>query len=351
MNAPVAPLMLAGVPGTRTVYVVSTSNLFESSRPSACGFSCLLLERTTDGGAHFTVLDLPRTRYVGDSLTGTLDQLQFANASDGYAVMGNAAPRSLYVTHSGGRSWHLDTIADGTEILRLTTTRSHVVAIVAKCEGSSPCTDLRLATSPLVSHRWTFTPLAKWPVGMGAGLGAFASNVWLTQQTHQTVRLLTSHDLGVTFSRTSAPDLGSVYACFMTATSDASLWAQCPTGMSSSFHYSSDGGVSWNTIPVRQFTNTGGGYFDPVTSTFAFLSVGLADSLGNKNLYKITNEGRTMTATGNLPCTEVNGLVFIDARHGFAACDEHSTSTSTRLLSTSDGGLTWSQSTAFYAAV
>jgi hypothetical protein len=110
--------------------------------------------------------------------------------------------------------------------------------------------------------------------------------------------------------------------------------------MSSSFHYSSDGGVSWNTIPVRQFTNTGGGYFDPVTSTFAFLAVGLADPLGTKNLYKITSEGRTMTAAGDLPCTEANGLVFFDARHGFAACDEHSTVTSTRLLSTLDGGLT-----------
>jgi hypothetical protein len=63
---------------------------------------------------------------------------------------------------------------------------------------------------------------------MGAGLGAFASTVWLTRQTHETVRLLTSHDLGFTFSRASAPDLGSVYACFMIAASDASLWAQFP---------------------------------------------------------------------------------------------------------------------------
>jgi hypothetical protein len=351
MNPPVVPLMMAGVAGTRTVYVVSTSNIFESRHPSACGIGCYLLERTTDGGAHFTVRDLPRTRYVSDSLTGTLDQLSFASSSDGYALMGSGVPRSLFVTRNGGGSWRREEIAAGTAILRFATTRSHVVAVVARCKGTSPCSDLRLATSSLRADHWTLTPLVSWPAGRGVGLGAFNSTVWLTQQTIPTVRLMTSHNLGVTFTRRVAPGLGTVYACFMTATSNVTLWAECPTGMASSFHYSADGGRTWNIIPVKQFTNTGGGYFDPVSNSLAYLAVGRDDSDGHRNFYRITNQGRNLTATGQLPCNNVNGLVFINATDGFAACDKHDTFASTVLLQTSNGGATWSLAAGFYGAV
>ncbi len=351
MNPPLVPLMLAGVSGTHTVYVVSTSNLFDSSHPSACGFGCYLLERTTDGGAHFKVLDLPRTSYLNDSLTGTLDQLVFANTSDGYALMGAGAPRSLYVTLNGGGSWHRENIASGTEILRFAATTSHVVAVVARCGSATPCTDFRLATSPLPADHWTLSPLANWPVGMGVGLGAFGSTIWLTQQTHSTVKLMTSHNLGVTFTERSAPRLGSVYACYMTATSDASLWAECPTGMASSFFYSSTGGLTWNIIPVRQFSNTGGGFFEPVSSSLAFLALGRSDSLGARNFYDVTNQGRSLTPAGKLPCNIVNGLVFTDPTHGFAACDELNSFASTILLKTSNGGATWSPATSFYSPI
>jgi hypothetical protein len=350
MNPPVVPLMMASVPGSRTVYVVSTSNIFESNHPSACGFGCYLLERTTDGGAHFTVRNLPRTRYTDDSLTGTLDQLSFANSSDGYALMGSGQPRSLFVTDNGGDSWRHEVIATGTAILRFATTRTHVIAVIARCKGTSPCSRLRLATSSLGADHWTLTSLANWPAGRGVGLGAFNSTVWLTQQAIPTVRLMTSHNLGVTFSQRVAPDLGSVYACFMTATSNFGLWAECPTGMASSFRYSGDGGRTWNAIPVKQFSNTGGGYFDPVSNSLAYLAVGLADADGPRNFYRITNQGRAVTAVGKLPCSQVNGLVFIDATHGFAACDKHSTFASTVLLQTSNGGATWSSAAGFYRA-
>jgi photosystem II stability/assembly factor-like uncharacterized protein len=351
MNAPVAPLMMASVPGSRTVYVVSTSNIFESNHPSACGFGCYLLERTTDGGVHFTVRTLPRTRYIDDSLTGTLDQLSFANSSDGYALMGSGQPRSLFATDNGGGSWRREVIATGTVILRFATTRTHVIAVIARCKGTSTCSRLRLATSTLGADHWTITPLANWPAGRGVGLGAFNSTVWLTQQAIPTVRLMTSHNLGVTFSRRVAPDLGSVYACSMTATSNVTLWAECPTGMASSFHYSGDGGRTWNVIPVKQFTNTGGGYFDPLSNSLAYLAVGLDDSGGGRNFYRIAAQGRTLTAVGKLPCSEIDGLVFIDASHGFAACDKHSGFASTVLLQTSNGGTTWSLATDFYRAV
>jgi hypothetical protein len=134
----------------------------------------------------------------------------------------------------------------------------------------------------------------------------------------------------------------------MTATSDTSLWAECPTGMSSSFHYSGNGGRTWNAIPVRQFSNTGGGFFEPVSDSLAFMALGLADSSGSKNFYRVTNEGRSTAAVGRLPCNIVNGLAFTDATHGFAACDERNSFSSTILLKTSNGGATWSPATSFY---
>ena len=350
MNPPLVPLMLAGVPGTHTVYVVSTSNLFDSSHPSACGFGCYLLERTTDEGAHFKLLNLPRTSYLGSSLTGTLDQLVFANTFDGYALMGSGAPRSLYVTLNGGGSWHRENIASDTEILRFAATTSHVVAVVARCGNTSPCTDFRLATSSLAGNHWKIRPLSNWPVGMGVGLGAFGSTIWLTQQTHSTVKLMTSHDLGVTFAERSAPLLGSVYACLMTATSNNSLWAQCPTGMESSFFYSLTSGITWNTIPIH-FNNTAGGYFAPVSSSLAFLVLGRQGSVKAKNFYRVTDQGRSLTPTGTLPCNMVNGLVFTDPTHGFAACDERNSFASTILLKTSDGGASWRPATPFYTPV
>jgi hypothetical protein len=113
--------------------------------------------------------------------------------------------------------------------------------------------------------------------------------------------------------------------------------------MQVSFFYSGDGGVNWNSLSVKQFAGTGGGAFDPVSSTVAYLAYGLSDSPGPKNLYRVTNDGRTMTAVGKLSCNIVNGLVFTNAMHGLAACDRSNTQATTYLLHTSDGGATWSK--------
>jgi len=349
MNPPPVPLMVVGVSGTRTVYVVSTSNIFDSKHPAACGIGCYLLKRTTDGGTHFSYRDLPRTTYTSDSLTGTLDQLVFANAHDGYALMGSAVPTRLYVTRDGAGTWTRKVIASGTTILAFAATRTELYAVVANCSRSMACSDLRFARSSLSGANWTVSPLPRWPAHMGVGMGAFGSTVWLTQQSRKyNVLLLTSHDSGAHFSQAVAPDLGSVYACHVTATSAASLWAECPTGMLVSFYYSGNGGVTWNHLPSRQFAGTGGGYFDPVSSSLAYLVFGLANASGPRNLYRVTNKGLTMTAVGKLKCASVNDLVYTDALHGFAACFQHDTWASSVLLRTSDGGITWGRVNSFY---
>ena len=104
---------------------------------------------------------------------------------------------------------------------------------------------------------------------------------------------------------------------------------------------SGDGGTSWNRAPTNQFMGTGGGAFDPVSSDLAYLDYGLTLPSGARNLYRITNSGRTMTAVGRLAGNNVYGLVFTDATHGLAACVRDSTDATTYLLRTSDGGATW----------
>jgi photosystem II stability/assembly factor-like uncharacterized protein len=348
MNPAPIPLMVVRVNDSSTVYVVTTSNEFEAKKPAACGSGCFLLRQSTDDGALFRYKSLPRIHYESDSLTGNLDQLVFATADDGYALMGVGAPTSLYVTLDGAGSWRREVIARNTTILGFTATTRELYAVIANCSKSLACTHYQLARSTLTARTWSFVPLPEWPTDVGVGMGAYGSTVWLTQQSTQTVWLLTSHDQGTTFTRKSAPEIGSVYACRMTATSSMTLWADCPTGMAVSFLFSGDGGTTWNRVPDRQFSGTGGGFFDPVSRSLAYLDFGPADSPGSKNLYRITNDGLSVKAVGKLPCKIADGLVFIDAQHGFAACDQNSSYASTVFLQTSNGGVTWKKNASFY---
>jgi photosystem II stability/assembly factor-like uncharacterized protein len=128
----------------------------------------------------------------------------------------------------------------------------------------------------------------------------------------------------------------------MTAMTTQAIWAECPTGMDVSFFYSGDAGATWNRIlPAHGFGGTGGGTFDPVSSTVAYIDYG--DSNGPKNLYRITNEGRTGTAVAKLRCNIDSGLVFTDARNGLVACDAKNTNATTYLMRTTDGGVTWTK--------
>lgn len=337
------PQLLARVNGSSSVFVVSTSSNFESDNPAVCNYqACFHLRRTNDNGAHFTAVHLPSITFTNGSLLGNLSQVIFGTAEDGYILLGSPVVM-LKVTLDGAKTWRSDTIAPGASILDFTATHNELYAVIAHCPKHGACTNYRLARSPLTANTWTFTVLAKWPSGMGVGMGAYGSNVWLTQQTRTTVVVFTSHNQGQTFTRSSAPKLGSVYACSITATSSTALWAQCPTGMAVSFFYSGDSGVNWNELPVKQFAGTGGGAFDPVSSTVAYLAYGPGDSPGSKNLYRVANDGRTMKAVGKLACNIVNGLVFTNAMHGLAACDRGNTQATTVLLQTSDGGATWSK--------
>ena len=56
--------------------------------------------------------------------------------------------------------------------------------------------------------------------------------------------------------------------------SPTALWAECPTGMLASFFYSGDAGVHWTSVSRYEYSGTGGGAFDPVSSSLAYLDFG-----------------------------------------------------------------------------
>jgi hypothetical protein len=335
------PQLVARVSGSSAVYIVSTSSAFESNNPSACNYqACFNLRRTNNNGANFTTVHLPTISFVNGSMLGNVSSVIFATTEDGYILL-QGPTTTLQVTLDGAKTWHREVIATGSSVLDFTTSESELYAVIARCPKFGGCTDYQFARSPLSANKWSFTNLARWFSVTGVGIGAYGSNVWLNQQTAAATVMLTSHNQGRTFARSTVAKLGSVSACSLTAASATALWAQCPTGMMVSFFYSSDGGVKWNALPTNLFSGTGGGAFDPVSSSVAYLAYGLNDLRGSKNFYRVTDEGRTTTAVGKLSCRSIVGMVFTNSMDGLAAC-YLGTQSNTSLLHTSDGGAMWS---------
>jgi hypothetical protein len=353
MNPAPVPLMLVRINETSTVYVVSTSSYFDPAHPSACDpQDCYLLKRTTNNGASFTLLNLPPVSYQKNSIAGNLVNLEFANSLDGYALLREGVFLTLYVTLDGAASWHRQSIARGEQILALVADRNQLFALIAHCANNHTCTDLRQARSTPAARTWTVATLPRtFPHSFYQnyfGIAAYGPNVWATIQGPKSPVVYTSHDQGRTFTVSLAPSLGSVTACSLTADSARALWAQCPTGMMVSFFHSGDAGVHWTNIDHRGYSGTGGGYFDPVSGSLAYLDYGQTGPSRPKNLFRITNAGRVSTPAGVLRCNDVFGLVFTDLHHGLAICSQGYTLASTDLLRTSDAGATWRRVTAFY---
>lgn len=330
------PLLLTGVTGTPLAFVVSAKNVDCVSR------ECLQLQRTNNNGATFTSLHLPPISNVEGNL-GNLGEMIFANSIDGYASIDVGKSFVWYATTDGAKTWHREIVPLGDSIMQLVPTRSELYAVIAKCVKKYTCTDFRIAHSPLTYNKWTIEAIPK-PLSKGNfALDVYSADVWMNLQGSQSPLLFTSSNQGRTFTESSTSPLASVSACNLTPMSPTTVWAECPTGMLVSFFYSSDAGVHWNSVSKYAYAGTGGGAFDPVSSSLAYLNFGTFTTRG-KDLYVITNSGHRMTAVGNLACTSTNNLVFSNAAHGLTICQKNSTaSSSTYLLRTSDGGISWTK--------
>jgi len=338
-HQPATPLVISEVRSSDVVYVLAMAGC---AKPS-----CLRLLRTTVDAASFTSVVPPPVRALHGTLAGTLRSLQFANVNDGYAIVGATDPTSLYVTLNGARTWHSVTIHKGATALGLTTTASAIYAITGVCSRSGvSCHDYRIARSPLNANQWTSSPI---PIGHFGKTGvwgfpyvpdAFGSDVWISEQPPGPAVIFYSRDGGRSFQKIPAPKLASVNACGLIPESAVDLWADCPTGMQESFFFSKDAGASWTQVPQQQFFGTGGGFFDPVTATLAFLDYGATGPL-----VRLTTSPRLALNVGVLSCSKVNssvdGLIFANARIGLALCFPGDAQAAGRLERTTDGGRAW----------
>lgn len=334
------PLLLTGVTGTTLTFVV----IAKSADCSSAG--CFQLERTTDNGSTFTALHLPPISSAPGSSSGNLSQLIFANSRDGFASLDVANSFDWYVTTDGAESWQRLNAGPGESIIELVPTRTDLYAVVARCVKAYKCANYRIALKSLNGNRWTTESLPELLSKGNFALGAYGSHVWANLQGPRSPLLFTSHDAGRTFSERSTSPLASVSACGVTPMSSTVLWAECPTGMLVSFFSSVDAGVHWISISRYEFSGTGGGAFDPVSSSLAYLNFGPFTKRA-KDLYAITNSGHTMTAVGSLACTSTNYLDFSDATHGLVICQKNGFLASTQLLRTSDGGRNWTKVSRF----
>ncbi len=336
---PVTPLAIFQVRSSNVVYMLSTTGCAQPS--------CLRLLRTTVGAKSFTSATLPPIQASHGTLSGTLDSMQFANVSDGYAIVGAAGSTSLYVTLNGARSWHRVTLQQGARMLGLTTTTNAIYAITGVCSSSgTSCGDYRIARSPLSASQWTSSSM---PIGHSPKTGvwgfpyvpaAFGSEVWISEQPPGEAVIFYSRNGGRSFQKITTPKLGSVNACGLIPESAVALWADCPTGMQESFFFSKDAGATWTPVPQQPFFGTGGGFFDPVSTSLAYLDYG-----ATRPLVRITTSPRKATTVGVLSCSKinssVNGLIFTNARDGLALCLPGDDQAAGRLERTIDGGSTW----------
>jgi hypothetical protein len=331
-----------------TVYVEGTVK---------CGHSaCPRLLRTDNNGATLVDVSAPPTPIAKNPLQQSWDQIVFANARVGFALevkvngKGIDTGSVLFATRDGARSWKKVREPAGDFLSSIATGTNTLYGVTTKCskqpDGNEGCLDYRLVHTSLEMSRWSSTPIPNgrsYPWGFLGNVAAYGPMVWTTEGAKWSL-LVSSNDHGASLRAFTPkfPALASVAGCDLTAFSTTALWAECPTGMEVSFFFSGDGGVKWTTVPTRQFMGTGGGFFDPVSTTLAFVDYG-----GSLPLYRVSDAGRDMVVAGTLRCSKinssVNAMAFTNARDGLAICLPQDLFSLARVERTTDGGATWSR--------
>jgi photosystem II stability/assembly factor-like uncharacterized protein len=304
------------------------------------------LYRTSVDATTFARVNLPPLKRFGTDATGNLDRFIFPTTSDGFALVGEYDPQTLYATTDGATTWHKVTLGSGVSILGLSATSTSVVAVTARCSRlGRGCHDYAIAQSPLDALHWHTSALPRASTVQGylefdPNPAVYGSRLWLSEQPPNAAVVFYSANAGATFQKLTGNVLISVAGCALSAMSATDLWAQCPTGMQVSFAYSNNAGASWHHVPQQQFFGTGGGRFDPVSSNLAYLAYGM-----NQPLVRITDGGTKVSSVGTLACSKsdssIAALSFTGEDRGLAICDAGFGAKDGELLRTSDGGATW----------
>jgi hypothetical protein len=328
------PYRLVRAGNSDVVYVITWSGCKQAK--------CLGLYRSNVEATTFTKVELP----PGTSFE-TLGDVVFATPLIGYATLGSYSPSTLYATKNGGRTWR-KVMSEDDVAYRVITTSNEVVVSSMRCiPRTDDCGQYTVQRASLAATHWV-TLRALWRTGnrkdeqiYGPSLAAFGKNVWELETASSGnfgVAMWASHNFGRTFSRTTPkfPQLVSVAGCSFYPMSSLTLWAECPTGMEVSFWHSSDGGVLWTQVSQTQFAGTGGGAFDPVSATVAYLDYG--GVVGKVNFVRLSDGGGVAQPVAEVRCTNAS-LVFTTVDRGLMMCNENDTQVVLRV--TNDGGTVW----------
>jgi hypothetical protein len=333
----VMPALLSRAGTSNVVYILGTTGCATAR--------CVRLYRSDIDATGFTRVNPPPVKGERGALANsTLEKLVFANVNDGFALVGyDNFGVTLYATSNGARSWRKVERVDEGEMEIFVSSSQIFIARVHCKPRTMKCSQWVTQRSSLSARHWATVPQL-WKTGTGPkdvyygpSVAAYRKDVWELETGPD--YLWTSHDDGRTFarSRLKFPQLVSVSGCSLFPMSSLALWAECPTGMQVSFWYASDGGASWSQVTQRQFFGTGGGAFDPITRTVAYLDYG--GVVEGDNFVRLSDGGRRAQSVGELRCTDVWPM-FTTVARGLAVCDENYTQNSLRR--TSNGGATWS---------
>jgi len=180
-----APGYITQVGKSQQILVLGTVN---------CGSRlCLQLWRGQGRGKGYTQLQPPPSsfpRWAG--WTGSVGQLVFANAADGYAVEpppdNPNQPYRYYATVDGGRTWRSVTFGPHTTADGLTASANEFYAVLVRCVGLwssksvARCDDYRLAHSRAGTLRWAAVPIPG-TASLGDNqidLAVLGNKVWVT---------------------------------------------------------------------------------------------------------------------------------------------------------------------------
>jgi hypothetical protein len=339
----------ASQPGGFTPVSVSAVGLndywvlgFTTTKTSSGYAATPAVKQTTDGGLHFTSDTTPPALVAQEQPRGrdttTISQIRFGDTKDGWAF----GP-ALYSTTDGGASWAaVNGIAGGVvDLVAANNTAWAIVQTASSSDASSPAVSDQYA---LWSTSYGKGPQAWAPVALPISLGSTTPSI---VDQDGTVTLMasgpsrTGNKVHVLIGTAGKPFADHVGACEQDlggtlSNSKKAIWAECPHGNGANLYLSKDAGATWaNAISdqtkLEVESGTAIGAIDD-TSAVVF-------DAPNQRLSKIS--GTTVTAASDPVISNVTFLGFTTPTVGFAITVGED-GTTTQLVRTTDGGLTWS---------
>lgn len=291
---------------------------------------CAILFRSSDAGRKYTPAGAPPDWHDN----GTLPTLVFANARDGYALIGDR----LYTTHDGALRWSWVERGDSVDGVFVAAGRAYTEVCLRRNAGSC-----RVLSSPVAEDRFAglrLPPMPRTASRQTDSLDDIESSgdtvlALLEPGSGSPGLLAASNDRGRTFREMTDPScLGGTVA----PAGSRVVWMKCITGLESGISRSIDRGRSASSTRASDLSN-------------AALLAGVSGATaivdccgGSERLELLTDGGRRIRPVG--PPHDANlgwlWLHFVDDRNGFALRIGSYETTPSQLWRTRDGGVRWS---------